>query len=281
MSLLTGKNLGRFLLSLIEKRNRTQYEIYTKIEKNGKNEKVSQSFKKNGRSIKSESFPWSKIFVASYGAMARTLATKNYNSYSIVEAVDCLFDYASSLQNPELTIRRVFPNGSIPRAMEKELNSILCLGKEDGIQLKKNGMFIRNGGMVEFDAIGDGRQSTLTWVLDLLHWWILYKQESNEKISSIKFKNIEGIVIVDEIENHLHPEWEKRIVSSLTSIFPKVQFIMSTHSPLVVSGSISNTYNFHTEENNRFTHQCTRLACGICLQRYYGCKGWHKNKRCK
>ena len=46
-----------------------------------------------------------------------------------------------------------------------------------------------------------------------------------------------GIVFVDEIDAHLHPSWQQLIVGLLKSIFPKVQFIITAHSPMVVAGS--------------------------------------------
>ncbi|NJO00766.1 MAG: AAA family ATPase [Bacteroidia bacterium] len=44
-----------------------------------------------------------------------------------------------------------------------------------------------------------------------------------------------GIVLVDELDLHLHPSWQKKVVSHLKSTFPKIQFIVTTHSPLILS----------------------------------------------
>lgn len=46
----------------------------------------------------------------------------------------------------------------------------------------------------------------------------------------------EGIVLIDELDLHLHPKWQREIVKALTTTFPKVQFIFTTHSPLIISG---------------------------------------------
>ncbi|HMG16214.1 MAG TPA: AAA family ATPase [Saprospiraceae bacterium] len=46
----------------------------------------------------------------------------------------------------------------------------------------------------------------------------------------------EGVVLIDELELHLHPNWQRLIVSALTNVFPNVQFIFTTHSPLILSG---------------------------------------------
>jgi predicted ATP-binding protein involved in virulence len=44
-----------------------------------------------------------------------------------------------------------------------------------------------------------------------------------------------GVVLIDEVEMHLHPAWQQRIIDQLQSAFPKLQFILSTHSPQVLS----------------------------------------------
>ena len=47
-----------------------------------------------------------------------------------------------------------------------------------------------------------------------------------------------GIVLIDEIDLHLHPKWQRIIIDSLTRIFPNIQFIVSTHSPIILSGAM-------------------------------------------
>ncbi len=49
-----------------------------------------------------------------------------------------------------------------------------------------------------------------------------------------------GIVLIDEIETHLHPSWQQRVINDLQSVFPKIQFIISTHSPIVLSATKAN-----------------------------------------
>ena len=46
--------------------------------------------------------------------------------------------------------------------------------------------------------------------------------------------NAEAVVLIDEIELHLHPGWQRRIIGNLTETFPKCQFIATTHSPQVI-----------------------------------------------
>uniref|UniRef100_UPI0034A03482 AAA family ATPase n=1 Tax=Saccharibacillus sp. CPCC 101409 TaxID=3058041 RepID=UPI0034A03482 len=52
--------------------------------------------------------------------------------------------------------------------------------------------------------------------------------------------DLQGVVLIDEIETHLHVSLQKKIMPFLTTLFPKIQFIVTTHSPFVLN-SIPNT----------------------------------------
>jgi len=45
----------------------------------------------------------------------------------------------------------------------------------------------------------------------------------------------DGIVLIDEVDMHLHPQWQRRLIKQLTMTFPNIQFVLTTHSPLVIS----------------------------------------------
>lgn len=67
-------------------------------------------------------------------------------------------------------------------------------------------------------------------------------------------------ILIDEIENHLHATMQRSILPSIISAFPNVQFIISTHSPLIV-GSVkeSNVYAFRYNEENKIYNECLDL----------------------
>lgn len=54
-----------------------------------------------------------------------------------------------------------------------------------------------------------------------------------------QYKTIKGLILIDEAENHLHPKWQKVFLGNIQKIFPKIQLIVSTHSPFIVS-SVEN-----------------------------------------
>ena len=59
--------------------------------------------------------------------------------------------------------------------------------------------------------------------------------------------SVAGIVLIDEIETHLHLELQRKILDLLTSIFPNIQFIMSTHSPFIIN-SVDNAVIYDLEK---------------------------------
>ena len=62
----------------------------------------------------------------------------------------------------------------------------------------------------------------------------------NPQLRGEAVKQTPGIVLIDELDLHLHPKWQWKIVDCLKSVFPKIQFIATTHAPIVIS-SCSDT----------------------------------------
>ena len=64
---------------------------------------------------------------------------------------------------------------------------------------------------------------------------------------SLSEYNMEGIVLIDELETHLHIELQKKILPFLTKFFPRIQFVVTTHSPYILN-SISNAKAYDLEK---------------------------------
>ena len=69
--------------------------------------------------------------------------------------------------------------------------------------------------------------------------------------------NTNGIVLIDEVDLHLHPKWQREILIQLTEVFPNLQFIVSTHSPVIVVGAaeIAQVVNLNTINDDENLHQ--------------------------
>ena len=77
-----------------------------------------------------------------------------------------------------------------------------------------------------------GYQSLLWMTMNLAYRWALLNPDITENVEEAK-----GIVLIDEVDMHLHPKWQWNIVSALAETFPNVQFILTTHSPIVISSA--------------------------------------------
>ena len=82
-----------------------------------------------------------------------------------------------------------------------------------------------------FNTLSDGYSSIISIVTELI-----LRMEAH----GVKNYDMQGVVLIDEIETHLHVELQKKILPFLTDFFPKLQFIVTTHSPFILS-SVSNS----------------------------------------
>jgi hypothetical protein len=83
---------------------------------------------------------------------------------------------------------------------------------------------------VPIELVSQGTASLLGWVGYLLSRLAeLYPSLSD-------FSEAEAVVIIDELDAHMHPRWQLQVTESLTELFPRIQFICSSHSPLIVAG---------------------------------------------
>jgi len=85
-----------------------------------------------------------------------------------------------------------------------------------------------NDGEIHFEFLSSGFKSTLFILLGII------KELDLRFKDKIAAEDYEGIILIDEIELHLHPEWQGRICGALKEVFPKAQFFLTTHSPHVV-----------------------------------------------
>lgn len=87
-----------------------------------------------------------------------------------------------------------------------------------------------DGKIIPFNRLSDGFKNMMAIVADIAYRCVSLNPHLKEK--SLENK---GVVLIDELDLHLHPSWQKKIVVDLKKIFPKIQFIAATHSPLILS----------------------------------------------
>ena len=102
--------------------------------------------------------------------------------------------------------------------------------------------------------LSDGLRSTISMVSDIAYRMAVL----NPQLLSDALTQTPGTVLIDEIDMHLHPEWQKRIMEDLHYIFPKVQFIVTTHAPSVLVNIkkehilLLDNYKVYVPDNNTY-----------------------------
>lgn len=84
---------------------------------------------------------------------------------------------------------------------------------------------------VPMKNLSDGYKNTIGMIADIAYRMAILNPQLLENVLT----ETPGIVLIDEVDLHLHPVWQQRIIRDLQTLFPKVQFIVSTHAPSVIS----------------------------------------------
>lgn len=97
--------------------------------------------------------------------------------------------------------------------------------KEDDIFFEFN-----NGKVIPLNNLSEGQRIVASLVMDLCIRFSLL----NPHLNGNACERTTGVVLIDEIDLHLHPKWQKRIVPDLAELFPRIQFILTSHSPFII-----------------------------------------------
>lgn len=150
----------------------------------------------------------------------------------------------------KMTIQQYQRNQSIPeftavcKAMEQCFQSVtgysdvkvqynLDTKEIDVIYQDLNSHYAR----IPMTQLSDGYRCTISLIADIAYRMAIL----NPQLLNHVLEETEGIILIDEVDLHLHPSWQQRILKDLLSIFPKVQFIVSTHAPAVINSVDSDS----------------------------------------
>lgn len=153
-------------------------------------------------------------------------------------------DISEWFQRFESILRTIYENDSVKLNFDIE-NFQFTITMDDREPFDFNTM--SKGYAAVFDIIGD----------------LIMRMESQHRY------DLEGIVLIDEIETHLHVELQKKIVPILTELFPNIQFIMTTHSPFVLN-SAQNAVIYDLEKHVLVEDGLTNLPYEGIVEGYFG-----------
>ena len=138
-----------------------------------------------------------------------------------------LFDPFAKLQHPGRWLQGLPPDAF--DALARALREVLVLQPQDRIGRDEEGrLFVHaHGRDTPLERLSDGYRSLIAMVLDIMRDMLKAWGD---------LENARGLVLIDEIETHLHPRWKLRVVSALRKAMPNVQFVATTHDPLCLRG---------------------------------------------
>jgi energy-coupling factor transporter ATP-binding protein EcfA2 len=186
--------------------------------------------------------------------------------------------HGEALEKPE-------QSGPIYQAVLTALQDLL---KVDKIVVRDRQVWVSGktiGEDIPFAALSDGYLTTAGWFLDLIARWIelAYKHPKHHKLEGGKIlQRMTGIVLLDEIDLHLHPTWQINVIPKVKELLPRMSFVVTTHNPLTLVGArpeeiwILGTEDGHVTAE-RGTEAPMLLTGGQIYSRYFGIKGVYPN----
>lgn len=219
-----------------DRRKTSEEEVGVAIERIRDVELLSASRKAQGywENLYDERSP--AFLVVGYGANRRVEASRTYDEGLRRRSRQLRYERVAGLFEEQATLT---PLGSwLPRLRSENsgryrqvVNLIDQLLPEDchftGDLEEGETIFTMRGAPVPFAALSDGYRAYIGWITDLLyHVWL-------GTPSGAKLVDSHGVALIDEIDLHLHPEWQRVVVPRLATALPNMQFVLTSHSPIV------------------------------------------------
>lgn len=176
------------------------------------------------------------LFLCGYGAGRSTEGPDSGRPFRIVDSAYTLFNYEQTLIIPELMLRRLkdYLGTTIYANTMRGIKRVLGLSPSDSIVLPKGGgVYVKGpsiGKRIPIDGWADGYRKTFNWILDLYGFALRAKAVTRSG-------GISGILLIDELEQHLHPSMQTQLLHTLSKLIPETQLFVTTHSPLVTLGA--------------------------------------------
>jgi hypothetical protein len=127
-------------------------------------------------------------------------------------------------------------------AVQNFVNSKDILPEEVKLaEIHPDGVFFstRSTARLSIESLSDGYRSILSMVLEILRQAVSTVVDPKSLFPSDGECPLQGVVMIDEVDVHLHPLWQVRVGETLTAIFPHLQFLVTTHSPLICQAARS------------------------------------------
>ncbi|MFL0105004.1 AAA family ATPase [Tenacibaculum maritimum] len=129
-------------------------------------------------------------------------------------------------------------------------------------RLPRPHMLIDKGGLeYNLNQLSDGEKNLITLVGDIARRLAIANPHSKSPLKG------NGIILIDEIDMHLHPSWQRLMIPKLLKIFPNCQFIVTTHSPQIISHIKPENLFLFEQKNNSLSFKKIKETYGMSIER--------------
>lgn len=185
----------------------------------------------------------SPIYCFAYGA-TRRIGERSFKGESFLRPNETLFDDEAFLQNPEELLLQLDYDSAKRRnrgdfeKFKQLFIKVLPKGIND-VRISESRRMVRevqvktSYGWVPIRDLGLGYKTTIAWLMDFVTKMIYYHPNSENPFDE------PAILLLDEIDLHMHPAWQRQIIENLSLLFPKTQFIVTAHSPLIAQAALN------------------------------------------
>lgn len=151
-------------------------------------------------------------------------------------------------------------------AVRKAIETVFPDIKEPHIALNPLKFAVKyQGEILDIMQLSDGYKTLLSLIIDLAARMALANPGMKNPLET------QSTVLIDEVDLHLHPGWQQRVIGDLLTVFPKTQFVLTTHSPYIVE-SINNNLMRHHIRNSDISDQSIKKIHPLApqdLEAYY------------
>lgn len=190
--------------------------------------------------------PFRRVFGASPEAMRQMVAPAT-------ERFVTMFQEAASLGEVDQWLRNLSHRSLEARSGAQEQRDLILEVLRDELmpnqitvdRIDSDGLWLkdRNGLQLSWSEMSDGYRAALALLADILRHLINvygYADLTDRDADGKLFFKRSGVVLIDEVDAHLHPEWQREIGFWLKRHFPRMQFIVTTHSPIICQAADRN-----------------------------------------
>lgn len=169
------------------------------------------------------------------------IENENLRANGILNNVDPLEFLDSQLQTVRSALEKFLPEYHDFRIKRQPLRMVVTKGDQE----------------LRIDSLSVGETCFIALIGDIARRLAIANPRKQNPLEG------EGVILIDEIDLHLHPAWQRRAVTNLTKVFPNVQFVVTTHSPQILSEVSPESIRLLYQEDNHIKFTIPRQSIGL------------------